>query len=442
MGKLSSLFGILATLLAIAAAVLSFLIASRRDEFRGRADKLAVAVTTMVGHLDNESNTNIQNDVSFTPADPASGQPESGTLGWQAYHDAKDESGAYADFQQTLDRATQFAQSMNQQRNDLAETIAEVGRILQIPDTALDPAHLKDLGDPDHFSEAVTAVTAHADAVARRDEAMIQTLVRASADIDNPIDKTALTVREETPNADGNMVLGQYPVRGPLDSFGFQVQGLKQRCDAYAETLVGAINRVTEHEWEAKPNQVAEQRGYERALTDLLNDFDAINDKLAQYEVTKMELERQKQKVAQLSTDMDRLREQLEDTEEQLARAKQRINQLLARLPDDMRQGMELEPTGDVDPNRIDPNLTGTILEVNEEWNFVILDLGSRHVREDLELLVARGDRLIAKVVISKVLGKVSVAEILPEVRTATVQAGDRVILPTQLQDQTLDGSE
>lgn len=77
------------------------------------------------------------------------------------------------------------------------------------------------------------------------------------------------------------------------------------------------------------------------------------------------------------------------------------------------------------------PGLQGTILAVNQAWNFVVLSLGDRQgVVPNAELLVQRGSQLLGKVRITSVEPNTSIADIL--VRTVprgfTVMPGDTVI--------------
>jgi chromosome segregation ATPase len=75
--------------------------------------------------------------------------------------------------------------------------------------------------------------------------------------------------------------------------------------------------------------------------------------------------------------------------------------------------------------------LQGTILAVNQAWNFVVLSLGDRQgVVANAEMLVQRGNQLLGKIRITSVEPSTSIADIM--VRTVprgfTVMPGDTVI--------------
>lgn len=77
------------------------------------------------------------------------------------------------------------------------------------------------------------------------------------------------------------------------------------------------------------------------------------------------------------------------------------------------------------------PGISGTILAVNQAWNFVVLSLGDRQgVIPNAEMLVQRGNQFVGKVRVTSVEPSTSVADILVRTvpRGLSVMPGDRVI--------------
>jgi hypothetical protein len=79
--------------------------------------------------------------------------------------------------------------------------------------------------------------------------------------------------------------------------------------------------------------------------------------------------------------------------------------------------------------------LQGTILAVNQAWNFVVLSIGDRQgVVNNAEMLVQRGSQLLGKVRVTSVEPSTSIADIV--VRTVprgfSVMPGDTVVYPAQ----------
>ncbi len=75
--------------------------------------------------------------------------------------------------------------------------------------------------------------------------------------------------------------------------------------------------------------------------------------------------------------------------------------------------------------------LSGSVLAVDRNWNFVVLDLGDRNgVVNHAEMIVTRGSGMVGKVRITSVEPSQSIADIVPNSTPPglTIQRGDRVI--------------
>lgn len=74
------------------------------------------------------------------------------------------------------------------------------------------------------------------------------------------------------------------------------------------------------------------------------------------------------------------------------------------------------------------PPVSGRVLEVNREWQFVVVDLGWDVLAIGDVLGVYRNGALIAKVGVERVQEQVAAATILPDYREAAVAIEDRVV--------------
>ena len=126
------------------------------------------------------------------------------------------------------------------------------------------------------------------------------------------------------------------------------------------------------------------------------------------------------------------LQAQLEDTRRQLDNA-EREKQLLA----DKIRTAERGPVAPEGPKRRvatgpkNPGLRGTVLAVNQAYNFVVLNLGGRQgVEPNSELLVLRGGTPIGKIRVSSVEPATAIGDIISNslARGVQVQPGDIVI--------------
>jgi len=123
-----------------------------------------------------------------------------------------------------------------------------------------------------------------------------------------------------------------------------------------------------------------------------------------------------------LQTELDEVKTLLAAAQDRNTGLEAQISELKrkeeARQKSQMRQGLQ-----------------GTVLAVNQAWNFVVLSIGDRQgVVNNAEMLVQRGSQLIGKVRVTSVEPSTSIADIV--VRTVprgfSVMPGDTVIYPAQ----------
>ena len=149
-----------------------------------------------------------------------------------------------------------------------------------------------------------------------------------------------------------------------------------------------------------------------------------LNDSLEKKEI---ELAEQKSKVDQLEQDKASLQIQIDDLNSQMVKSEEEMRDLqdqvatLEKIIKDMegeRGGKKLLPTG----------LTGRILAVNPDWNFVVLDIGSDvGVVPSAELIIHRNDQLVGKLRVSSVQKNMSIAEVMSDWAQENVHEGDYV---------------
>ena len=124
------------------------------------------------------------------------------------------------------------------------------------------------------------------------------------------------------------------------------------------------------------------------------------------------------------------LQTQLEDTRRQLDSA-EREKQLLAERVRTQERPGSAEPPKTRRAATRNPGIRGTVLAVNQAYNFVVLDLGGRHGLEaNAEMLVVRSGTVIGKIRVSSVEPATAIGDIITNslARGVQVQPGDIVI--------------
>ncbi len=127
---------------------------------------------------------------------------------------------------------------------------------------------------------------------------------------------------------------------------------------------------------------------------------------------------------------IDQVQAKLKEFEEQfttLEQEKKVLNEQLVKL-DGEKKALEEQARNRRD-GKLPPGLTGHILAVNDEWNFVVIDVGAKQgVIENVPMIVYRNEALIGKVKITSVEPSVSIADIMPEWKQGEIHEGDTVM--------------
>ena len=132
-------------------------------------------------------------------------------------------------------------------------------------------------------------------------------------------------------------------------------------------------------------------------------------------------------------TSTTELQAQLEDAKKQLDAA-EREKVLLSdkmKVTQEKSTQLETEKKHRPAPGANNPGIRGTVLAVNQAYNFVVLSLGARQgVEANSEMLVLRGGSFIGKIRISSVEPATAIGDIITSTlaRGVQVQPGDIVV--------------
>jgi peptidoglycan hydrolase CwlO-like protein len=136
-------------------------------------------------------------------------------------------------------------------------------------------------------------------------------------------------------------------------------------------------------------------------------------------------------KVTQLEQDKSSLQVQIDELNNQLVKAEEETRDLQDQVTqlDKVIKDMEAEQGLQSAAKSVPPGTTGKILYVNPNWNFVVLDIGSKSgLVPTAEMLVHRADQLVGKVRISTVEDNMAVAEIINDWERIPLKEGDHVL--------------
>jgi len=132
---------------------------------------------------------------------------------------------------------------------------------------------------------------------------------------------------------------------------------------------------------------------------------------------------------ADLQSTLNDLRSQLDSAEKEKAFLSEKLQDMQERADQPKQEKKRREAVRESGPRRT--GLRGTVLAVNQAYNFVVLNLGARHgVESNAEMLVLREGALIGKIRISSVEPATAIGDIMTNslARGAQMQPGDNVI--------------
>ncbi len=206
-----------------------------------------------------------------------------------------------------------------------------------------------------------------------------------------------------------------------------EIATLSSEKDSLTSKLGEANNELTKVKGEVTTTQTK--------LTEAETNLTTAQSKISEHEATIKTLE---EKVANAESGAA----PAQQTTEWEARSKE-LEQINSKLQDEnasLKASVAESRTKEENRQKVmlRPGLQGTILAVNQAWNFVVLSLGDRQgVVPNAELLVQRGGQLLGKVRVTSVEPSTSIADIL--VRTVprgfTVMPGDTVIYQASARD-------
>ena len=165
------------------------------------------------------------------------------------------------------------------------------------------------------------------------------------------------------------------------------------------------------------------QSDLDRALAKVDNLEKTLVEKEATIASQNTRIESLEQEKIALSVQIDEANNKLAESEDELRDAMDKITTLEQTI-----NLMDLE-LGQGRARAIPRGLTGRILAVNKEWNFVVLDIGSDDgLVPDAEMLIHREDKLVGKVLISGLSRDMAIAELESGWTQTTVAEGDLVV--------------
>ena len=399
------LLNILILIFAVLSVAHGWLLFERRIELRERGEKMANAIDAIVKDLDVQSGTELQKEIHRQEITGADGKTlTGGTLGFENFHQVRDPATkSYQQFDNLMDKVKTQAHDVREQRDKLATAIAEHATLFQLGTE--EDATYQYLSS---YEQAVSDVYKGLESIRNRDAQIFSKIEDAANKIGFAMEKDVLGDIEK--------------FEEPLKNLTSYISKIKEKGVNYADTIAQAVSKINSHNFLVDVDKLRDDTEYVTELTAILNDFNNINEKLKKYDKYKVEfletkdaLERALEGMASANENYAALESKLKSADLNYAKLKKRFDGLVG--------------TSTATQSRQLNKVEGKVLNVNYDWDYVIINLGKKDsLPENLELIIARDQEYICKVLVTRVHHDYAVAEILPNVKHGNVIEGDRVI--------------
>ncbi|HCE43380.1 MAG TPA: hypothetical protein DET40_07515 [Lentisphaeria bacterium] len=423
MGMLNRIVNITVLVLAIVSVVFGCLLFLKREELRFRGDKMASFIVNSVKILDVNSAADGSKNISDAKYEP--NEKKNPNL-------VADEKKSlyhynYKNLESVLAPVRLQTENIMKQRDFLGTALSKVGQKLELPEQF--PA-TGFQGLPS-YNQSEAKIIALVEKVNKRDNAIIDQIAASATVMGFTVDKETLK------NLDNYTT--------PLSDFATKVEKLKKRADSYGEHIA----RICKIFQIAEPSLGGDDYGSE--LTNVASAMQKVKD---EFEDTKAQLKLTREKLAKTEDELNQANAKIEALNKDMDKLKKDV----AHWVKEYKKAMGIEEDGDIKEvpqaaEELVKMLEGKIIEVNDKWEFVVIDLGKNSkvyrpegkkmkeipvaLPEGKVLMVGRNNGYIAKIKITKVNDNCAIGDIIPDLRNGEVSVGDKVFFaPEPKQEQ------
>ncbi len=399
MGKLGRILAPIAAVLAIALAVASFFIYKGFQNYQKRAANLAETVEKTAKKLDTGTNSGLTSGITYTAPVPGTGTKEDGSLSYKTF---KNDG---ATFEKHTGNVVKLAGNVINQRDELAEAIQEMTKALGLPG---DTITVETLSSLESYNDLLILAKSYAEAVRKKDNELAKTVQEVAAAVGAnkavAASKKAPVIKEEKQQpaeGEGEEAAEAKTVKKAvydsqakdLGQIKENIGLLQKRRQAYETAIKNLGKVVTAYKFKANLNGIG-GKDFEKVLMGLAADMGEINKKLLELNTVKKQLQQEKAKVQAAEKKI----KELEAEKAEISKLLKEANDLLDEHGIRVKQKPDL-----TDKTQVDASTKGTVIIDNDEWNYVVVDLGKKEVVPDLEVIVSNNGEYLASGKIKKV---------------------------------------
>lgn len=389
MANLGKYFAPAAVVLAIAVATCSFLLFQQRLKFRNRAATMAEALVSITQTMDEDADSGTSDDISFTRAERSSDGKEGGSLGWE-----KNKKVNYNQtnnpFKQKVDLIVELADSIRDQRASMREKVIEIATKMNCPADMVpvdeDMARLETYPSSlDKFAEFTGNTANRRDAYVEQLNNLIakskgQNMPKFSADTPNG----AFTDADKRAFAE----------------FATRLDGMNNSYETMVKLLLQGKDKVTAFDWSHLSDSdfknidfTREEGRIKRIMQQFVLNMENINGELQKFDTLKREY-------AALADAKANLEDRTAKLEADNARMQELINQLVYKVFPGGEPPRPVEKAKSYED--LDKNVIGSVLNYDEEFKLVFLNLNHAQVMPGLKMAVLIKDQYVGTICVTE----------------------------------------
>lgn len=435
MGIAGRVLSVVVLALTAVALGVNFMLFNQRAELLDRGDKMAEAINVVAKTLDKDSGTDYASKLNNqrmeldSGKNPAAGENIKKSLHHTAYNDFIDASRSAERKGENLERIlkpfVEQGKRVIEQRDCMGNAFQRVAETLNLPDWR-ENFKEADFFDSTKCAPKTKMLASLTDKVTQRKNVLVDYVSKTAAAIDKPMPPEFVAS------------INKFDIEGytaNMDAIVSEIELLKKRSDYYVAQISALCDAV-----EVQGPSGSELAGadYPAALSSILTKMRERRDQFAKVEGAMADAKSSLSETNKSLADLEKKHESLAAKVESARQLQEKLKKIIFGGPADL-------PEEPAEIKAIVGQLEGKVLEVNNQFDYVIIDLGAKNkvtrllpngkrqtvtpvsIPPDCEMIVSRGDKFIAKVKVFRIEDEVSVATMAPSPRGGKVEVGDRV---------------
>jgi hypothetical protein len=373
---------------AVICSIFSYKMYLQRIELRNRADFLAATTAKIAETLDSKGELATELDL-VKEINP-------NFLSWKSYRKSRDVDGSYKSWEIKVEQLQRGVEQLSSMKSELAEDLISISTQLEMKQEEGVKAGLNSVNTFKAHSEEIVHHTKLFNEHQKRTNKALVSLSKAMKKEQKYEDFSNIHQADEVQEQLSRLVQQASQLHGNRTIL---ANGLKQLAGSFPKDQDG--DKLFQPSWANTDFHSANPQDLQQGFRSISKDFALMNQKFFELKVAnrlvgeqRSQLTLKENVIEELNSENDQLKNNNGRLSAQIKRLKK---QIIVQLP---------APSKDIQ---------ATVIEVNERFNFLIINKGKENgVTQNSELVIHHKGKLICTAKVSKVLNNKAVCDVLP----------------------------